>query len=150
MAKRVLCARKRCRAELEEVPPIAVGSNIVVEMPSALAQVGTASVPTYGLRATGFNLLRRQIFAFAFHVAVNQTRLLLFLSMVACKVTAPSARRVNRIASPVLRRNASRIAFGIVTWPLADIFILGKRCDTSARACETYRPRTISPKSERL
>ena len=57
MAKRVLCARKRCRAELEEVPPIAVGSNIVVEMPSALAQVGTASVPTYGLRASRGALL---------------------------------------------------------------------------------------------
>ena len=30
--------------------------GVAIEMPSAVAQVGTASVPTYGLRATGYGL----------------------------------------------------------------------------------------------
>ncbi len=37
------------RAELEAVPPSTVDDNVTVEMPSEAAQVGTASVPTYGL-----------------------------------------------------------------------------------------------------
>ena len=53
MAKRVGCARKICRAELEEVPPNAMAGNVMVEMPSVVARVGTVNVPTYGLRATG-------------------------------------------------------------------------------------------------
>ena len=44
------------RAELEEVPPNAVDDNVAVEMPAAVARVGTASVPTYGLRATIYRL----------------------------------------------------------------------------------------------
>ena len=38
------------RAERKAVPPNAVGGCAVVEMPAAVAQVGTASDPTYGLR----------------------------------------------------------------------------------------------------
>ena len=51
MAKAVGCARKIGRAELGEVPPNAMAGNVVAEMSPAVAQVGTASVPTYGLRA---------------------------------------------------------------------------------------------------
>ena len=54
MAKAVGCSRKICRAELEEVPPNAMAGNVVIEMPSAVAQVGTASDPTYGLRVIRF------------------------------------------------------------------------------------------------
>ena len=57
MAKAVGCARKICRAELEEVPPNAMAGNVVVEMPSVVARVGTVNVPTYGLhvfRPTGY------------------------------------------------------------------------------------------------
>ena len=38
-----------CRAERKAVPPDAVARCAVIEMPSAVAQVGTASVPTYAL-----------------------------------------------------------------------------------------------------
>ena len=48
MAKRVGCARKICRAELEEVPPNARAGSVVVEMPSVVARVGTVNVPTTG------------------------------------------------------------------------------------------------------
>ena len=37
------------RAELEEIPPNAADGDVTVEMPSAMARVGTASVPTYAL-----------------------------------------------------------------------------------------------------
>jgi|GEM_PF-3266051 len=37
------------RAKLEEVPPNAVDGNVTVEMLTAVARVGTASVPTYTL-----------------------------------------------------------------------------------------------------
>ena len=47
MAKAVGCARKICRAELEEVPPNAMAGNVMAEMPSAVARVGTVNVPTY-------------------------------------------------------------------------------------------------------
>jgi len=59
MEKRGGCAQKSCRAELEEVPPNAVAGNVAVEMPPALAQVGTVNVPTYGIRAKSLtNVLR--------------------------------------------------------------------------------------------
>ena len=59
MAKAVGCARKICRAELEEVPPNAMAGNVVVEMPSVVARVGTVNVPTYGLRRSSRLIVKK-------------------------------------------------------------------------------------------
>ena len=48
------------RAERKAVPPNAVAGCAVVEMPAAVAQVGTASDPTYGLLAAKYPRILRQ------------------------------------------------------------------------------------------
>ena len=48
------------RTERKAVPPNAIAGCAVVEMPAAVAQVGTASDPTYGLLAAKYPRILRQ------------------------------------------------------------------------------------------